>query len=138
LRSSNNIKGGIGLIRGIRGATTVRENSSEEILEKTEMLLREMVEENQVDPSDIATILITVTDDIDAVFPAKALRRLVGFTFVPVTCAREIPVPNSLSHCIRVLMTVNTSLAPHEVKHIYQERAIDLRPDLRLTNGSEV
>ncbi|MBM7661251.1 chorismate mutase [Bacillus mesophilus] len=126
------------MIRGIRGATTVSENSADEILNKTEMLLKEMVEENRVEPSDIASILITVTDEIDAVFPAKALRRLVGFTFVPVTCAREIPVPNSLSHCIRVMMTVNTNLAPHEIKHIYQERAIDLRPDLRLTNSTEL
>jgi chorismate mutase len=126
------------MIRGIRGATTVRENSADEILDKTEVLLKEMVEENRVEPLDIATILITVTDEIDAVFPAKALRRLVGFTFVPVTCAREIPVPNSLSHCIRVMMTVNTNLAPHEIKHVYQERAIDLRPDLRLTNSTEL
>ncbi|WP_456278545.1 chorismate mutase [Bacillus sp. AK128] len=126
------------MIRGIRGATTVIENMPEEILNKTEALLREMVEENNVEPSDIATILITVTDDIDAVFPAKAVRRLVGFTFVPVTCAREIPVPGSLALCIRVMMTVNTTLAPHEVKHIYQEDAIHLRPDLRLTKGSEL
>ncbi|WP_246942190.1 chorismate mutase [Bacillus pinisoli] len=124
------------MIRGIRGATTVSENEAVEILDKTEMLLREMVEKNNVEPSDIATILITVTDDIDAVFPAKALRRLVGFTFVPVTCAREIPVANSLKKCIRIMMTVNTNLAPHEVKHVYQEGAIDLRPDLRLTKGS--
>lgn len=126
------------MIRGIRGATTVSENVAGEILDKTEMLLREMVEANKVEPSDIATILITVTDDIDAVFPAKALRRLVGFTFVPVTCAKEIPVPDSLNKCIRVMMTVNTTLAPHEVKHIYQGGAVDLRPDLRLTKGAEL
>lgn len=124
------------MIRGIRGATTVLSNTEEEILNKTEILLREMVQSNSVEPSDIASIIITVTDDIDAVFPAKAMRRLVGFTFVPVMCAKEIAVPNSLPLCIRIMMSVNTDASPHEIKHIYQEGATNLRPDLRLTKRS--
>ncbi len=126
------------MIRGIRGATTVNSNTSEEILDRTEALLREMVTANALEPSDIASIMISVTDDINAVFPAKAMRRLVGFTFVPVMCVKEIPVPDSLPQCIRIMMSVNTNLAPQEVMHIYQERAQDLRPDLRLTNRSEL
>jgi chorismate mutase len=126
------------MIRGIRGATTVTSNSEEEILDQTEALIREMVQENRVEPSEIASVIISVTDDINAVFPAKALRRLVGFTFVPVMCVKEIPVPDSLPLCIRIMMTVNTSVGPHEVKHIYQQKAIALRPDLRLTNRLEL
>jgi chorismate mutase len=122
------------MIRGIRGATTVTSNSEEEILDRTEALIREMVQENKVEPSDIASVIISVTDDINAVFPAKAMRRLVGFTFVPVMCVKEIPVPDSLPFCVRIMMTVNTSVSPHEVNHIYQQNAIVLRPDLRLTN----
>jgi chorismate mutase len=122
------------MIRGIRGATTVTSNTEEDILNRTEELVREMVKENKVEPSDIASVIISVTDDIDAVFPAKALRRLAGFTFVPVMCVREIPVPDSLKLCVRIMMTVNTSVSPHEVKHIYHHSAISLRPDLRLTN----
>lgn len=126
------------MIRGIRGATTVTSNTEGEILDRTEELVREMINENKIEPSDIASILISVTEDIDAVFPAKALRRLVGFTFVPVMCVREIPVPGSLPLCIRVMMTVNTNVAPHEVKHIYLHDAIILRPDLQLTNKAEL
>ncbi|MBM6619861.1 chorismate mutase [Bacillus suaedaesalsae] len=122
------------MIRGIRGATTVTSNSEVEILNRTEELIREMIQENSVEPADIASMIISVTDDINAVFPAKALRGIVGFTFVPVMCAREIPVPGSLHLCIRIMMTVNTTVAPHEVKHIYQYDAISLRPDLKLTN----
>ncbi|MFP3489404.1 chorismate mutase, partial [Staphylococcus sp. SIMBA_130] len=32
--------------------------------------------------------------------------------------------------CIRLLMTVNTSMDQHEIKHVYLENAISLRPDL--------
>ncbi|MFZ3588658.1 chorismate mutase [Bacillus sp. DJP31] len=126
------------MIRGIRGATTVGSNTSQEILNRTEVLLREMVLANGIEPADIASIIISVTDDVNADFPAKAMRRLVGFTFVPVMCVKEIPVPDSLPLCIRVMMSVNTNLAPHEVQHIYHERAQNLRPDLRLTNRSEL
>ncbi|KAA0550260.1 chorismate mutase [Bacillus sp. BGMRC 2118] len=126
------------MIRGIRGATTVTNNAEADILDRTEELIREMVQANNVEPSDIASMIISVTDDINAVFPAKAVRRLVGFTFVPVMCVREIPVPDSLPYCIRIMMTVNTNVAPHEVKHIYQYDAISLRPDLQLTNKVEL
>lgn len=126
------------MIRGIRGATTIKQNTSEEIIDKTEALLSEMVLTNGVEPLDISSIIISVTDDIDADFPAKAMRRLIGYTFVPVMCVKEIPVPNSLPLCIRIMMSVNTNLAPHEVQHIYRERALNLRPDLRLTNRSEL
>lgn len=126
------------MIRGIRGATTVTSNTEVEILDRTEELIKEMVQENKVEPADIASIIISVTEDVNAVFPAKALRRLIGFTFVPVMCVSEIPVPGSLPLCIRIMMTVNTTVAPHEVKHIYHHDAIVLRPDLQLTNKTEL
>ncbi len=126
------------MIRGIRGATTVTKNTSQEIIDKTESLLREIVVGNNIEPDDISSIIFSVTEDIDADFPAKAIRRLSGFTYVPVMCVKEVPVPNSLPFCIRVMMSVNTKLAPNEVKHVYREGAVDLRPDLRLTNNPEI
>ncbi|MFD1738550.1 chorismate mutase [Bacillus salitolerans] len=126
------------MIRGIRGATTIKSDSAEEIISRTEALVREMVRVNNLDPSDIASMYISVTDDITAEFPAKALRNIENFTFVPVMCMKEINVPGSLRHCIRVMMNVNTSLSQTEVEHIYQEGAIILRPDLRLTKDDEL
>jgi chorismate mutase len=118
------------MMRGIRGATTVTQNSSEEILDRTENLIREMIQKNSLHTSNIASVLISVTEDITAEFPAKALRRVEGFTYVPVMCMKEIPVPNSLSFCIRVMMMVNTDMSAENIKHIYQEMATILRPDL--------
>ncbi|AIC94605.1 chorismate mutase [Shouchella lehensis] len=118
------------MMRGIRGATTVEKNEATEIERETERLLRKMVADNEIQPEHIAQVLVTVTDDIDACFPAKALRNLKGFDFVPVMCAQEIPVKGSLPRCIRVMMTAQTDRDQQDVCHIFLNQAITLRPDL--------
>lgn len=122
------------MVRGIRGAITVTTNDEKNILEATERLLKELIIKNQIDPSKVAHVLITVTEDLTAAFPAKALRSFVDWTYVPVMCSREIPVPNSLPMCIRIMLTVNTNVAQDEIIHVYLEEAVNLRPDLRLTD----
>jgi chorismate mutase len=118
------------MVRGIRGATTVTSNEEEEILEVTEELVNEIIAQNSFLPDEVAQVLITVTEDLSATFPAKALRRFEDWTYVPVMCATEIPVPGSLEKCIRILLTVNTTAAQNEINHIYMRDAIKLRPDL--------
>ncbi|MDQ0257473.1 chorismate mutase [Evansella vedderi] len=122
------------MVRGIRGAITVENNNSDEIIAAAARLVKEMQDANQYHPDDISHMLITVTHDLNAAFPAAGLRQLDGYDLVPVMCAQEIPVPNSLEKCIRIMATVNTSKRPDEVQHIYLERAVKLRPDLALTN----
>ncbi len=116
--------------RGIRGATTVQKNTEEDILQCTKKVLQEMITLNAVQPEDVSHVFISVTEEIDAVFPAKALREFVGWTFVPVMCMREVPVQNSLPKCIRIMMVVHTSLMQEEIHHVFQNEAIQLRPDL--------
>ena len=118
------------MIRGIRGAITVRENREEEIVEKTEQLMREVIEKNALEPDAVASVFVSVTEDIDAVFPAKALRRIDGWAYVPVMCMREIPVPGSLPLCIRVMFHADTDAAQKDINHIFLEGASVLRPDL--------
>ncbi|ALF12103.1 chorismate mutase [Parageobacillus thermoglucosidasius] len=124
------------MIRGIRGAITVERNEAEEIVNATETLLKEMIRANDVAASDVSFVLISVTEDITAAFPAQALRRLEGWTYVPVMCMREIPVPHSLPRCIRVMMTVHTAKKQEEISHVYLRDAVALRPDL-LTKKTE-
>jgi chorismate mutase len=126
------------MIRGIRGAITVERDEANEIVDATETLLREMIRANDVAASDVSFVLISVTDDITAAFPAQALRRLEGWTYVPVMCMREIPVPNSLPRCIRVMMTVHTTKKQEEISHVYLRDAMILRPDLSLTKKTEM
>ncbi|ARI77254.1 chorismate mutase [Halobacillus mangrovi] len=119
------------MIRGIRGATTVENNEAKEIISRSVDLLQEMVKENDIKPDDVASVFFTVTGDINDTFPAKSLRELEGWTYVPVMCMTEIPVPGSLPLCIRVMVTVNTDKEQKEVKHIYHYEARQLRPDLK-------
>lgn len=121
------------MIRGVRGATTVLENSEKEIICKTEELLQNMIQANNIQADDVAQVLISVTADITACFPAKALRNLDGWDYVPVMCTKEIAVPNSLTSCIRIMMTVNTQAAQKDIHHIYLHKAASLRPDLAKT-----
>ena len=114
--------------RGIRGAITVDNNDREEILAATTELLSLMVHENNVHTEDIASASFTLTDDLDAVFPALAARQ-IGWNEVPLICMREIPVPDSLEKCIRVLLLVNTTCSASEIEHIYIRKAISLRPE---------
>jgi chorismate mutase len=117
--------------RGIRGATTANQNDREEILAATRELLQLMVSLNDLIVEDIASIIFTVTEDLDAVFPALAARQL-GWNEIALMCMREIPVPNSLSKCIRVLLHVNTSRSASEIQHVYLRDAISLRPAFAL------
>lgn len=117
-------------VRGIRGATTVESNEEKQILEATSELLREIVAENEFGPEDIASVIVTVTGDITATFPARAIRQMPGWDLVPLMCALEIPVENSLPLCIRLMVLINTTKRQEEIRHIYLNEARILRPDI--------
>jgi len=123
------------MTRGFRGATTVQYNDTNEILTATEKLLRNSIEKNAIQPEDISHIFFSVTADLDACFPAKAVRSIDGFTHVPVMCMQEIDVPNSLEKCIRMMLVAETDLAQGEVEHIFLNKAVSLRPDLAKKEG---
>ena len=117
-------------IRGIRGATTVTADEPGLILQATRELLEEILEENKgMQPEDVASAIFTVTDDLVSTFPAQAAREM-GWSQVPMLCAREIPVPNSLGRVIRVLVHWNTQIPQSEITHVYLREAVKLRPDL--------
>ena len=117
-------------IRGIRGAITVEVDDPDLILQATRELLEEILEENSgMNPEDVASAIFTVTDDIASTFPAQGARQM-GWGLVPMLCAREIPVPNSLPRVIRVLVHWNTDVPQNEITHVYLRDAVKLRPDL--------
>lgn len=117
-------------VRGIRGATTVDLNTAENILDETKTLLTEIVNRNDIEPDDIASVLITVSPDLTATFPARAIRSMPGWQYVPLMCAQEIAVPDSLPHCIRLMILVNTDKPADQIHHAYLKEAVQLRPDL--------
>ena len=115
-------------LHALRGATTVDQNDAEAIVGATEWLIREIMKRNDLVPERVVSCIFTLTDDLDAEFPAVAARRL-GFDLVPLLCAREIPVPGALPRVIRVLMHYYADDA-HETRHVYLGDARNLRSDL--------
>lgn len=115
--------------RGLRGATTVAENSAAAILEATRELLQAIVAANGIDEPEIASVIFSATPDLDAAYPAVAARQL-GWTRTALMCVQEMAIPGSLSHCIRVLIHWNTDRPLDELRHIYLREARSLRPDL--------
>ena len=118
------------MVRGIRGAITVTEDTPNSIHSATRELLRAILERNGIkDTAELATIIFTVTEDLVSTFPAEAARQL-GMNRVPLLSAREVPVPGSLPRVIRILALWNTSKSPDEIQHVYLREAAKLRPDL--------
>jgi chorismate mutase len=113
---------------GIRGATSVQANTGEEILRETEVLLKALVEANNLQQENVVSIIFTSTPDLTAEFPAKACR-LMGWTGVPLLGAVEVDVPHGVPRCIRVLIHAYLEQGS-KVKHVYLNEAQKLRPDL--------
>ncbi|HEY5350217.1 MAG TPA: chorismate mutase [Candidatus Lustribacter sp.] len=116
-------------LRGVRGAITVERDDAALLLDATERLLREIVDENGIRSADVASALFTLTPDLVSQFPALAARRM-GWTLVPLLNFTEIAVPGGLPRCIRVLLHVNTEKRQDEIVHVYLDGARVLRPDL--------
>ena len=112
----------------LRGASSVDRNDPQAILGATEWLLREIMKRNDLIPDDVVSCIFTLTDDLDAEFPAVAARN-IGFDRVPLLCAREVPVPGALPRVIRVLVHYHAD-EDHEARHVYLRDARALRSDL--------
>ena len=114
------------ITRGIRGAITVEENSSEALREATLKLLNEIIKKNNIETNLISHVIFTTTSDLNADFPAKYARLYLDWASVAMMCFHEIDVPNSLKMCLRVLVVVNCS-ENFEPEFVYLDGAEGLR-----------
>jgi chorismate mutase len=112
----------------LRGASSVDRNDAPAILGATEQLLGEILTRNDLRPTDLVSCIFTLTEDLDAEFPAVAARNM-GFSHVPLLCAREVPVPGAMPQIIRVLMHYHAP-EEHVPRHVYLGEARRLRQDL--------
>tara|TARA_B100000029_G_scaffold509956_1_gene600314 strand:+ start:2967 stop:3368 length:402 start_codon:yes stop_codon:yes gene_type:complete len=113
-------------LRGVRGATTVKENNASSIKDATKELLTEMLKVNQINTDDIAATFFTTTKDLFEEFPAVAAREM-GWKTVPLLCSHEMEVPNGLKKCIRILILWNTEKSQNKIQHPYLRKAVNLR-----------
>ena len=103
---------------GIRGATRVDENTDVAIYAATRELLAEVIQANGLEEDNVAAVYFTVTPDLNAAYPAAAARQL-GWTNTALMCATEIPVPGSLSGCVRIMVLYNTEKSKRDIVNVY-------------------
>lgn len=113
---------------GIRGATTVKADEKEIILQETEVLLKEIIRVNELTQENVISIILTTTPDLTSEFPAKACR-LMGWNNTALLGAVEADVPHGITRCIRVLIHAYLDPARGAVP-VYLNEAKKLRPDL--------
>jgi chorismate mutase len=112
----------------LRGANSVERNDAESILSATSELIHELMSRNGLMAESMVSCLFTLTEDLDAEFPAVAARAL-GLSRVPLMCMREVPVPGSLPRVIRTMVHYYAD-EDHVPRHVYLGEARILRADL--------
>jgi chorismate mutase len=116
-------------VRALRGATTVDDDTTEQVTERVRTLVTAMLERNGVAKEDLISILFTATEDIRSMFPATAART-IGLGDVPLICARELDIVGGTPMCIRVMLHIATERSRGELHHVYLEGAKGLNDDL--------
>lgn len=113
----------------IRGATTVENDSAQQIRDSVKELLREMMAQNNLNNDNLVCLMFTNTTDIHSYYPAKAARE-AGFYSCPLFSSLEPEIDGALKLCIRVMALAESS-AP--AKHVYLKGAKALRKDISQT-----
>lgn len=124
------------MIRGVRGAITVSDNSYDAIISATQELLMEIINRNAIEENDVASILFTTTPELTAAYPAKAAREL-GWTRTALMGFVEADIINGLPMCIRILIHWNTDKDMDDLRHVYLRDAVRLRLDLNADDADE-
>ncbi|MFO7815098.1 MAG: chorismate mutase [Halanaerobiales bacterium] len=120
----------------IRGAVTVKKNKEKDIIGAVKTMIGKIIAENNLKKEEIINFTFSTTDDLDVVYPGKAVREM-GFTKTTILCLQEMNVNNSLNKCIRVLLYINNDLDKDKVKHIYLNKAAKLRKDLNFISEEQ-
>jgi chorismate mutase len=116
-------------VRAVRGATTVGADTPDQVSQRMQELLGDLLARNGLDHDDVISIVFTATGDIVSMFPAAAARAM-GMGDVPLLCARELDIVGSTPQCLRVLLHVDTDRTRTELHHVYLHGARGLRDDL--------
>jgi chorismate mutase len=116
-------------IRGIRGAIQLDTDERSHLIKSTAELLTKILHDNNVNESQLISILFTATPDVRSEFPALAAREL-GLGDVPLMCFVEMDVAGAMQRVIRVLVNAELDIPRSEIQHVYLRGATALRLDL--------
>ena len=123
-------------VRAVRGATQLEEDTREHMLDRVAELVTDVMSANGLEVDDFISIIFTATSDLVSEFPAYAARQL-GFSDVPLVCARELEIEGSMPRVVRLMAHVETDLPRSDVTHVYLHGAANLRRDLTKTTSHD-
>jgi chorismate mutase len=123
-------------VRAVRGATQLDQDTREHMLDRVAELVTDVMEANGLVVDDFISIIFTATSDLVSEFPAYAARQL-GFSDVPLVCARELEIEGSMPRVVRLMAHVETDLPRADVTHVYLHGAANLRRDLTRTTSHD-
>ena len=123
-------------VRAVRGATQLERDTREHMLDRVAELVTDVMEANGLGVDDFISIIFTATSDLVSEFPAYAARQL-GFSDVPLVCARELEIEGSMPRVVRLMAHVETDLPRSDVTHVYLHGAANLRRDLSRTTSHD-
>jgi len=112
----------------IRGATTSNANTKLDIKSAVHELIDELITRNNLEPENILSITFTVTNDLNACFPASIARKYRSLDSVAFLDCQQMFVRDDIKFCIRLMAQVNLPLEVSP-KHPYLRGAANLRPD---------
>lgn len=116
-------------VRAVRGATQLEMDDEQHMYDRVAELVNEVLDANGLTIDHFISIFFTATGDLHAGFPAFAARQL-GFTDVPLMCARELEVEGGMPRVVRLMAHVESDLSRADVTHVYLHGAANLRRDL--------
>ena len=123
-------------VRAVRGATQLEQDTREHMLDRVAELVTDVMEANGLVVDDIISNIFTATSDLVSEFPAYAARQL-GFSDVPLVCARELEIEGSMPRVVRLMAHIETDLPRADVTHVYLHGAANLRRDLSRTTSHD-
>ena len=123
-------------VRAVRGATQLDEDSRDHMLDRVAELVSDVMSANQLEVDDFISIIFTATSDLVSEFPAYAARKL-GFSDVPLVCARELEIEGSMPRVVRLMAHIDTDLPRADITHVYLHGAANLRRDLTRTTSHD-
>ena len=116
-------------VRAVRGATQLDSDDREHMLDRVAEMVVDVMTSNGLEVDDFISIIFTSTADLVSEFPAYAARRL-GFTDVPLICAKELEIQGSMPRVVRMMAHIETDLPRGDITHVYLHGAAALRKDL--------
>ena len=123
-------------VRAVRGATQLEQDTREHMLDRVAEMVLDVMASNGLRVDDFISVIFTATNDLVSEFPAYAARQL-GFSDVPLVCARELEIEGSMPRVVRLMAHVDTDLPRAEVTHVYLHGAANLRRDLSRTTSHD-